>query len=160
MSANELAKILIESFLELQKKLYEFIRTHPEMCVHVDPNFTHIGMCGHRKEPHYYRIADVNLYGNYYQICCCAVCGGIVSFIPYPDGWEASPDIPGVPVISANIVEIDRLIQSSDSVNDDFNPCAGVFRDEDQFAAVVKYEMIEKKHPIPPKSILSETVVD
>ena len=150
---NTTARELVKCYLDAQKALYDFIRNHPEICVYTNPdtdlNFSHVGLCGHSKEPNYYRLADITLFGISFQICCCRHCGDKISFIPYPHGWEASPEVLGVP-IQVPSGEVDKYIENCDV--DNFNPNVGIYRNERQFASRLEYEVIDKQTPVIPIS--------
>ncbi|MDR1289827.1 MAG: hypothetical protein LBK06_01350 [Planctomycetaceae bacterium] len=146
-ATNSEVKNLLITFLDAQKKLFEFIQQHSELLVQFNSkdelNYTYIGKCGHRY-PDYYRIADISLYGNRYQICCCAKCGGQISLIPYPCGWESGEEILGVPIEILPEDAIDYISLHCDTDEDvDYGP--GMFRDISQHAAMMKIEIDRKE---------------
>jgi hypothetical protein len=145
--SNAELKEHIISFLSTQKKLFDFVQQHSELLVQFNPeedlNDTYIGKCGHRY-PYYYRIADIALYGERYQICCCAICNGQISFIPYPDGWISSEEIPGVPIdiLPENVI---KYINLQNDIDCDFDASPGIFRDIKQHAMMMKFEIEHQK---------------
>jgi hypothetical protein len=140
-------KLKVENFLKAQRDLYDFIQSHSEFCVEVNPenesNCTHIGKCGHRY-PDYYRIADISLFGERYQICGCVKCNGKISFIHYPNGWLSSEELPGVPIDLA-LKDIPTYISTTiDTLDFDVDDSPGIFKDSTQYAMMLEREIKSK----------------
>jgi hypothetical protein len=141
------SKIL--NFLNAQEALHAYIQKTPDRCIHIDQdaelNYSYIGKCGHRY-PDYYRIADVSLFGERYQVCGCSKCDGYIVFIKYPYKWESSEEIPGVP-ISLSPPEIYQFLNEKiDNIEYDIDASPGIFKDWGQHAKMMGIELERRKH--------------
>ncbi|MDR0603989.1 MAG: hypothetical protein LBG80_06785 [Bacteroidales bacterium] len=148
LNNDEEVRTKVLNFLNAQEDLYAFIQKNPDRCIQIEQdtelNYSYIGKCGHRY-PDYYRIADISLFGDRYQVCGCSKCGGYITFIKYPYKWESSEEIPGVSISLSPSEIYQFLYEKIDNIEYDIDASPGIFRDMEQHAKMLGIELEKRK---------------